>query len=189
MKEVKSKKGFTLIEVILVLAIAALIFLMVLLTLPAVQRAQRDMQRKEDVGKLIAAYTEFLGNNRGTTPRVTSVVEPDGCFGANPGDRDGDRIDEEPSANCDLDPYVELTVGQSYQIVDSLDSSMTKANPFVQTNTMPYATLDNIVIFKRGRCASNGDVFYGDSNRQIATVVRLEGGGANGADVYYCQDN
>ena len=49
MKELKlnyseNKKGFTIIEVVLVLAIAGLIFLMVFLALPALQRSQRDSQ-------------------------------------------------------------------------------------------------------------------------------------------------
>lgn len=44
-----TKKGFTIIEVVLVLAIAGLIFLMVFLALPALQRSQRDTQRKQDV--------------------------------------------------------------------------------------------------------------------------------------------
>ncbi len=40
------EKGFTIIEVVLVLAIAALIFLMVFIALPALQRNQRDTARK-----------------------------------------------------------------------------------------------------------------------------------------------
>lgn len=42
----KYKNGFTIIEVVLVLAIAGLIFAMVFIALPALQRAQRDAQRK-----------------------------------------------------------------------------------------------------------------------------------------------
>ena len=38
----KNKKGFTIIEVVLVLAIAGLIFLMVFIALPALQRSQRN---------------------------------------------------------------------------------------------------------------------------------------------------
>ena len=37
-----NKKGFTIIEVVLVLAIAGLIFAMVFIALPALQRSQRD---------------------------------------------------------------------------------------------------------------------------------------------------
>lgn len=41
------KNGFTIIEVVLVLAVAGLIFLMIFLALPALQRSQRDTQRKK----------------------------------------------------------------------------------------------------------------------------------------------
>jgi len=63
-----TKKGFTIIEVVLVLAIAGLIFLMVFLALPALQRSQRDTQRKNDASRLRAAVTDFQSNNRGAVP-------------------------------------------------------------------------------------------------------------------------
>lgn len=44
-----NRSGFTIIEVVLVLAIAGLIFLMVFVALPALQRNQRDTQRKNDL--------------------------------------------------------------------------------------------------------------------------------------------
>ena len=43
-----NKKGFTIIEVVLVLAIAGLIFAMVFIALPALQRSQHDQSRKND---------------------------------------------------------------------------------------------------------------------------------------------
>lgn len=63
-----NKKGFTIIEVVLVLAIAGLIFLMVFLALPALQRSQRDTQRKNDASRLRAAITDYSSNNRGSLP-------------------------------------------------------------------------------------------------------------------------
>lgn len=61
-------KGFTIIEVVLVLAIAGLIFLMVFLALPALQRNQRDQQRTQDLGRLISAVQSFKSNNQGRRP-------------------------------------------------------------------------------------------------------------------------
>lgn len=61
----KNKKGFTIIEVVLVLAIAGLIFLMVFLALPALQRSQRDTQRKQDLSRVVAAYSTYKSNNKG----------------------------------------------------------------------------------------------------------------------------
>ena len=60
-----TKKGFTIIEVVLVLAIAGLIFLMVFLGLPALQRAQRDTQRKQDVAMVVTALHNWKANNKG----------------------------------------------------------------------------------------------------------------------------
>jgi len=64
----QKQKGFTIIEVVLVLAIAALIFLMVFIALPALQRSQRDTQRKQDLSRAITAVTNYQSNNRGSLP-------------------------------------------------------------------------------------------------------------------------
>ncbi|MCA9338473.1 type II secretion system protein [Candidatus Saccharibacteria bacterium] len=63
-----SDKGFTIIEVVLVLAIAGLIFLMVFIALPALQRGQRDAQRKEDVSRISVQLTNYVASTRGAVP-------------------------------------------------------------------------------------------------------------------------
>lgn len=67
-QQLESRKGFTIIEVVLVLAIAGLIFLMVFIALPALQRSQRDTQRNQDVSRLSTAINNFKANNRGNVP-------------------------------------------------------------------------------------------------------------------------
>ncbi len=64
----QKQKGFTIIEVVLVLAIAGLIFLMVFIALPALQRSQRDTQRKQDLSRTITAINNYQSNNRGQLP-------------------------------------------------------------------------------------------------------------------------
>lgn len=63
-----STKGFTIIEVVLVLAIAGLIFLMVFIALPALQRNQRDTQRKTDISRAITALSSYQSANRNRLP-------------------------------------------------------------------------------------------------------------------------
>ena len=63
-----NKSGFTIIEVVLVLAIAGLIFLMVFIALPALQRSQRDAQRKNDLVKIKDAIDRYKTNNKGKLP-------------------------------------------------------------------------------------------------------------------------
>lgn len=64
----QTKKGFTIIEVVLVLAIAGLIFLMVFVALPALQRGQRDTQRRDDVSRVVSQLQSYATNNRGALP-------------------------------------------------------------------------------------------------------------------------
>ena len=64
------KPAFTIIEVVLVLAIAGLIFLMVFIALPALQRSQRDAQRRQDLARLKTAIDNYKSNNRGQIPNM-----------------------------------------------------------------------------------------------------------------------
>jgi prepilin-type N-terminal cleavage/methylation domain-containing protein len=64
----QQEKGFTIIEVVLVLAIAGLIFLMVFVALPSLQRGQRDAQRKQDLSRVSVQLTNYLSSTRGSVP-------------------------------------------------------------------------------------------------------------------------
>lgn len=65
------KDGFTIIEVVLVLAIAGLIFLMVFIALPNLQRGQRDTQRKSDLARMSTQISNYQSSNRGKLPGGT----------------------------------------------------------------------------------------------------------------------
>ncbi len=69
---IKSKKGFTIIEVVLVLAIAGLIFLMVFIALPALQRSQRNTQRRDDYSMLVTAVNSYMASNNGKLYNLVS---------------------------------------------------------------------------------------------------------------------
>lgn len=55
----KRQQGFTIIEVMIVLAIAGIILLIVFLAVPAVQRNTRNVDRKEAVSFVAAAMDEY----------------------------------------------------------------------------------------------------------------------------------
>lgn len=69
-----NKKGFTIIEVVLVLAIAALIFLMVFLAFPALQRNQKDQQRRSDIGRFMSQLSQYQTNTNGNVPTSSSQL-------------------------------------------------------------------------------------------------------------------
>lgn len=72
MNKTLNKQGFTIIEVVLVLAIAALIFLMIFVAWPALQRNQKDTARKNDASSVAAAIGSYKSNNSGKIPTTSN---------------------------------------------------------------------------------------------------------------------
>lgn len=64
----KRAEGFTIIEVLIVLAIAGLIMLIVFLAVPALQRNSRNTAIKNDVGNVLAGIAEYQAANNGAMP-------------------------------------------------------------------------------------------------------------------------
>jgi prepilin-type N-terminal cleavage/methylation domain-containing protein len=70
----KKQSGFTLIEIVIVLAIAALIMVIVFLAVAGAQRSQRDTAAKEAAARLLAATNQFASNNSGAFPANATQV-------------------------------------------------------------------------------------------------------------------
>ncbi len=64
----KDQSGFTIIEVLIVLAIAGLIMVVVFLAVPALQRSQRNQSRKTDGNNIISLLDDYVSNNGGALP-------------------------------------------------------------------------------------------------------------------------
>ena len=160
----KKLKGFTIIEVVLVLAIAGLIFLMVFIALPALQRAQRDMQRKDDISRMSAQLTSYSSNNRGNLPQslITTSGNPARSFVQN--------YLGGASAN---------TSGVEYE------DPQTGAYTFAAANaTIPTTPAIGVVYYNIGFvCGVDGAVVTGTA-RQFALRMFLEN-----QTVPYCLDN
>jgi prepilin-type N-terminal cleavage/methylation domain-containing protein len=143
------QKGFTIIEVVLVLAIAALIFLMVFIALPALQRSQRDTQRKNDVARVQTAIQNYQSNNRNALPaddEFNSVLIPKYLT------VDGADTFSDPNGN----PY-QFKAG-------------TAPNTFDTTNSYMY--------FTRGAvCDGDHAPQTGKGATKVAVQYKLEGGG------------
>jgi len=69
----KKTEGFTIIEVLIVLAIAGLIMLIVFLAVPALQRNQRNNARNSEASRISAAATECLANRNGVAASCSSL--------------------------------------------------------------------------------------------------------------------
>ena len=145
----KSEKGFTIIEVVLVLAIAGLIFLMVFIALPALQRNQRDTQRKNDLSRVQSAINSYQSNNRGAVPSISSDSAL-ATFKSSYLTVGGDTF-ADPSG-----PAYVFTAGT--------------------VGTLPTGSSNTIYYFANAKCNGENTV-AGDGSSKVAVSLKLEGGG------------
>lgn len=164
----KNEKGFTIIEVVLVLAIAGLIFLMVFIALPALQRSQRDSARKSEVGTVASAITSYQSNNRGSSPTAIQI---------------GQYITGNNSDTLDSGSTI-IVRSTSYTAPITLTANL-PATANAADNVL-YA--DQMKVYFGYKCdpASNTSLIRGTS-RQASIAVALESGPATGS--VYCQTN
>ena len=64
----QNQKGFTLVEIVIVLAIAALILAAILFAVQGAQQSRRDAARRDAGGQIGALMEEYAGNHNGTYP-------------------------------------------------------------------------------------------------------------------------
>lgn len=69
-----TEKGFTIIEVMIVLAIAGIIMGIVFIAIPSLQRGSRNTQRDADASRVLAAVGECLGNKNGQVASCDSTA-------------------------------------------------------------------------------------------------------------------
>lgn len=71
----RDSKGFTLIEVVLAIAIGALIFLLAFVAFRNAQVNRRDSQRRSDVDKIAAEINNYASDHNGNVPSKTAFFD------------------------------------------------------------------------------------------------------------------
>jgi type II secretory pathway pseudopilin PulG len=69
-----STSGFTIIETLIVFAVAGLLILLIFQAVPALQRGSRNDQRKQDVSLILDTISRFQLNNTGSFPVATDTL-------------------------------------------------------------------------------------------------------------------
>ncbi len=69
----KKSEGFTIIEVLIVLAIAGLIMVVVFIAVPALQRQGRNNALNTSANNVLTAVGNYVSNNNGTLPGSVSL--------------------------------------------------------------------------------------------------------------------
>ncbi len=157
----KGQKGFTIIEVMIVLAIAGLILVVVLVAVPQLQRNQRDSARKNVLARISTEFGVYAENNDGRLP--FAATSP------------GDITDFYDRYITDKVDAKNPSTGNQYELDYATDD-----------NDDPVADGDQILVHRGAKC--NGESAEGTSTststRSFALRIELEGG-----TTYYCVDN
>ena len=160
----KSNKGFTIIEVVLVLAIAAVIMGLVFFAVPAFQAQGRDTARRSDARQVLGAFGRYVTNNPNTALGTGTSVTTLGSVSS------GNSVDVKPQTDSCAGG---VSVGAA--CATAVTSNAGKI-------TVTLGTTCNI---SSGTAGTGGTIVKKASSNNIATViVQMD----NGTD-YYCLNN
>lgn len=170
----KRAKGFTIIEVMIVLAIAGLIMVVVLIAVPQLQRSQRNNAATAVLDRTFTEIQNYASNNNGKFPATTG--ELDG-FCTRYLEKTGSTCANETGATFINDPKTGTPsrVAYSGALIAAPTGMLTNGN----SRTITVFSLASGTGFK-----CNGEtVIAGSGGRQVAAIIPLEGG------AFACRDN
>jgi prepilin-type N-terminal cleavage/methylation domain-containing protein len=163
------QKGFTIIEVMIVLAIAGLILLIVFLAVPALQRAQRNTGRKEDAGRLVTAFQDFISNSSGNLPGQVNGAS-NGAFNSTQAKTDCSSIKSDAGT---LNQYTNLScgtaLGPNQMIISDASSSGTVSSSAPTGNEVEFV--------ENAKCSGTSSYSYSNIQQQAVLFYSLETGG------------
>lgn len=153
-----NSEGFTIIEVLIVLAIAGLIIAIVLFAVPTLQRNGRNTAIKSDANQLLSYVSDFNANNDGAMPNTanSNVVTTSGL----------------------------VTIGNGSGTVTTgkIRTGTTTNFPAAVadgTNVTAPAT-GTINVYYGNKCnTTSGTITLGASTRSTAVVYSIESSGSN----------
>jgi prepilin-type N-terminal cleavage/methylation domain-containing protein len=155
----KKTEGFTIIEVMIVLAIAALIMLIVLVAVPQLQKNQRNAARRDILGRIKTEVDNYTANNNGTIPTAAQFA---------------------PTAGAFYTKYIATNVSSFQDPRTGNYTTDTGTGAIGATTTVTVGT----VYYRAGQiCSGETTTTTGAGSRNYALLVGLEGGSN------FCVDN
>ncbi len=147
-KSGKSDDGFTIIELLIVLAVAGVVFLIIFNAIPALLRNGRNNQRKQDVAAVLSAISHYQLNHSGSFPPLRPPV---------------------PTPPTDDFLY--------YTKLSFYDSNAVTANPQTAIMTVQDDAVD-VYNFELCNTNNDGAVGDNAGYRDIVALYRIEIGGS-----------
>ena len=153
--------GFTIVETLIVLAIAGIILLIVFAAIPTLIRNSTNNQRKQDVQAILATVSRYELNNSGNFPPPLA-----------PGNNFLQYTQLHYYSNQNAGVYTQVTVVNSaiYDNVGSQYSVITINNPNVPSNQ------DMVLIQNHAKCSGGNATNEGASYSDIVALYSIQSG-------------
>lgn len=183
MLKTKRTSGFTIIEVMIVLAIAGLIMVIVFLAVPQLQRNQRDNARQSIVNRLKAEIENYASNNQGRYPFGPTLSSSWGTECKNMGSKG--------TTGACADFYSRYISGTGSTPLVNTNDPTTGDPTVVQISSsagLPSWSVGHVWVSVGNQCngenlqAGTGGV--GSNSRRYAIITALDK-----TDTWYCVDN
>jgi prepilin-type N-terminal cleavage/methylation domain-containing protein len=153
-KQMKKNHGFTIIEVMIVLAIAALILAIIFLAVPALRRSANNNQRRTDANNILALVSEYAGNEGGALPAVL-------CYNAGP--------------PITVDAAGGTCAAETNKVTTNLSGQITTVDIAAAVpGVLPAMTTSTAHVYGTATCSNNNTPVAGSSARSIAIYYELE---------------
>ena len=154
-------KGFTIVETLIVLAIASTIIVVVLLAVPGLQRSSRNTTARTAANNIVAGWNEQTADLNGAAPSAPS--------GGSAGTISINSVSYKLASGITPTVFT-ATSGNNYAM--GFSASATTSTLGTTGNTL---SPNNVVVISSATC-STGSVTFGTST-QIAVLYPIENGG------------
>lgn len=156
--------GFTITEIMIVLAIAGVILMIVFEAIPSLQRGSRNSQRKQDVQTILEAVSQYELNDSGKFP--------DDCGGS------GHTPCTKPGGSTPNDYFLRFSVNKLTFYTGSTQVIARNQTSGSATNQGPDMDPATVYVYNYALCPRSGGktTYYGAGYSDVVALYAIETG-------------
>jgi prepilin-type N-terminal cleavage/methylation domain-containing protein len=176
-----NSSGFTIVETLIVLAIAGLILMMVFLAIPQLERSSSNSQRKQAVQSILEAVSDYELDNSGDFPSAcgTGALPLCNVSCTNPNPNPVCEADPNPTRSSDFFMQYNETGFTIYQASDISSHPQTSATRANQAALTAGSDVRKVEVFNYEKCSTStpgAATIVGAGYSDVVALYGLESG-------------
>ena len=169
LRKTNSQKGFTIIEVVITIAIGAAVMALVLNAVAGARRSQRNNARSADVNALAAGVNQYIATRNSLPASVGQIVSTTGIV-------DPAKFGHYVAANINTNLIWNNAIPVTGQVfVWHADYVTAPAGGITGANNDMADSEDYVIVLATAACDGNSTLPVQGGIREMAIVYKLEG--------------